>query len=1127
MEHGPVDVAAWLRGLGLERYAQAFRDNDIDAEVLSRLSADDLVAIGVSSVGHRRRLLDAIMVLSGRLKPANEEASLPEPASEPVAQRASEAERRQLTVMFVDLVDSTQLSHRLDPEVMREIVRAYQNTVAGEVGRFEGHVANFWGDGVLAYFGWPRAHEDEAERAVRAGLAVANAVAQVETPQGQALAARIGIATGLVVVGDLFDEARAREDAVVGPTLALAARLQMLAEPGAVVIAQSTRFLVGGLFDLADLGTHSVKGFEQPVSAWRVVRDSPVESRFEALHGKSLTPLVGREHEIGLLLERFERAKDGEGQVVLLSGEPGIGKSRIVRALRDRLGNEPYTPISHFCSPFHVNSALYPVIGLLERAARLERDDPLETKLDKVEALLAQAVKNVREVAPLIAALLLLPTDRYTPLNLTPEARKQRTLEVLVDQLAGLASHQPVLAIFEDVHWVDPSTHHLLDLVIERVQRLRVLVIITFRAEFVPPWTGRSHITSLMLARLARRQGTSLIEAVTGGKALPAEVLDQIVIKTDGVPLFIEELTKTLLESGLLREVDDRYVLTGPLPPLAIPTTLHDSLLARLDRLGSAKETAQLGAALGREFSYELLAAVSPLQDRALQEALAQLTSAELIFRHGQPPNATYAFKHALVQDAAYARQLKSRRQQLHSRIAQVLKERFPERAAAEPELLAHHHTEAGETEPAVANWLAAGQRAAERSANVEAVAHLNRGLQLLERLPDTVERQRCELALRIALGTPLMATKGYGSPEAGAAYGRARELCDRVGSPAQLLPILYRQWAYHIVHPETRMARRLAEDFVRAAESQGAEGPGLVARRALGFSQYELGELTESRANLQQVCDLYVPERDRTLAFQYGQDPHATALALLSIVQWLLGHFDRAMQTRAEAIARAGETAHANTIAYTQTFAGCVFGAMSRDWHGVREHAASLTMFTAQQRLALWHAWVKFFNNLALAELAPTDAHLQELLAEIDATGTRNNLTFHLALLAEVHGRLGQTATGLSVIDKALAQVGATDERWWEAEIHRVRGELLLSLTAENALEAEACFERAIGIARRQSAKSLELRGATSLARLWQDKGRSDEASALLAPIYGWFTEGFNTADLKDAKELLERIGP
>lgn len=1118
------ELRNWLEGLGLGQYAEAFAENGVDSDLLPALTNEDLKDLGVTRLADRKRLLKAI----ADLVPAV--TSVPIKTTVMPAASKHEAERRQLTVMFIDLVGSTELSRRLDPEEMREVMRAYQNLIAGEVARFEGYVAKFMGDGVLTYFGWPQAHEDEAERAVRAGLAIGGAVSRLKTLAGQLLAVRVGIATGLVVVGDLVGEGAAQEQAVVGDTPNLASRLQAMAEPGSVVIALATRRQIGDLFELADLGDHQVKGFDEPIRAWRVVRESATEGRFEARHGQRLTPLVGREHEIGLLLERFERAKYGEGQVVLLSGEPGIGKSRIVRGLRERLQDERYTPLSYFCSPFHVNSALHPIIGRLERAARFQREDSAEIKLGKLAALVAQSAQNVGEVTPLVAALLRVPTgERYPPLNLTPEVQKRRTLEVLVDLLAGLAAKQPVLAVFEDVQWIDPSTLEFLELVVERVRRLAVLVIITFRPEFPPPWIDRDHVTSLVLGRLGRGQGTSVVEGVTGGKALPREVLDQIVIKTDGVPLFIEELTKQLLESGLLREAADRYLLTGPLPPLAIPTTLHDSLLARLDRLGPAKETAQFAAALGREFSHELLAAVTHLRDKELREALAQLVSAELIFRRGRPPDATYTFKHALVQDAAYAMLLKSRRQQLHARIAQVLTARFPDRVAAEPELLAHHHTEAGETELAVDNWLAAGQRAAERSANAEAVAHLRRGLELLKGLPDTVEHQRRELALQIALGTPLMATKGYGAPEADAAYARARELCDRVGDAAQLLPILYRQWAYHIVHPETRMARRLAEEFLRSAESQSADGPALVARRALGFSQYELGELIASRTNLLQACDLYVAERDKSLAFQYGHDNRPPALAVLSVVLWLLGHRDQAVQMRDEAIASAREIAHAHTLANAQTFAGCVFSVISRDWHSAREHAASLMIFTEQQRLALWHAWVRFFHSRALAEPAPTEAvltQMREALAEIDTTCTRNNRTFHLALLAEVHGRLGQAKMGLSVIDEALVQVEATDERWWEAEIHRVRGELLLSLTAENALEAETCFERAIAVARSQSAKSLELRAGTSLARLWQSKGRSDEAGALLTPIYGWFTEGFDSADLRDAKALLDGIG-
>ncbi len=553
-----MDVWSWLRDLGLEDYAQAFRANDIDAKVLSRLTAEDLIALGVTSVGHRRKLLDAIAGLRDGPSPASTE-----PAG-PAMPKATEAERRHLTVLFCDLVGSTALSATLDPEDMREVITAYQSCCAGEIARFEGHVAKFMGDGVLAYFGWPKAHEDDAERAVRAGLAVAKVVADLKTPDGARLAARIGVATGLVVVGDLVGDAEARERAVVGETPNLAARLQALAEPGAVVISQATRRLVGGLFELTDLGPQRLKGFAEPLAAFRVEGEGRAEGRFEALHGERLTPLVGREHELGILMERWAWAKDGDGQVVLLSGEPGIGKSRVIRALRERLGDEPYTPLSHYCSPYHTNSALYPVIGLLERAARFERDDPPEAQLAKLEALLARSSDRLDEALPLLAALLGVPTgERYPALTLSPEVQKRRTLQALVDQLAGLATQQPVLALYEDVHWVDPSTLELLGLMIERISQLRVLALITFRPEFQPPWTGHAHVTMLSMSRLGRRQGADLIARVTGDKPLPAAIVEQIVARTDGVPLFVEELTKTVLESGLLADAGDRYELTG------------------------------------------------------------------------------------------------------------------------------------------------------------------------------------------------------------------------------------------------------------------------------------------------------------------------------------------------------------------------------------------------------------------------------------------------------------------------------------------------------------------------------------------------------------------------------------
>jgi class 3 adenylate cyclase len=706
-----VDVGTWLRELGLERYQQAFRENEIDAEILPKLTSDDLKDIGVTTVGHRRKLLEAIAALA---EPASAPQAGPSAPAEAVPRvRAPEAERRQLTVLFCDLVGSTELAARLDPEDLHEVMRVYQAACADVVCRFEGHLARFLGDGVLVYFGWPRAHEDDAERAVRVGLQLVKAVARLDPAVGVQLQVRVGVATGHVVVGDLISEGVTDKDAVSGDTPNLAARLQAVAAPASVVISQSTRRLVGGLFELTDIGPQPLKGFAEPLSAWRVQGEGRSEGRFEALHGERLTPLVGREHELGILLERWAWARDGDGQVVLIAGEPGIGKSRMIRTLRERLANEPHTALSHYCSPYHTNSAPYPVIDQLERVARLERDSPPQEQLAKLETALGGARERLDEAVPLLAALLGVSSgDRDPALTLTPEVQKRRTMQALVDQLAALAEEQPVLALYEDVHWIDPSTLELLGMVIERVRELPVLVLITFRPEFQPPWTGHAHLTALTMSRLGRRQGADLVARVTGDKPLPAEVVEQIVSRTDGVPLFVEELTKTVLESGLLADAGDRWELSGPLPPLAIPTTLHDSLMARLDRLTPAKEVAQIGAVIGREFAHQLLAAVADRSEAELQAALDQLVASALMFRRGAPPETTYSFKHALVRDAAYGTLLRPHRQQLHAQIATALEERFPETAHAHPELLAHHFTEAGETELAVDYWSKAGRRA-------------------------------------------------------------------------------------------------------------------------------------------------------------------------------------------------------------------------------------------------------------------------------------------------------------------------------------------------------------------------------------------------------------------------------
>jgi class 3 adenylate cyclase/ABC-type transport system involved in cytochrome c biogenesis ATPase subunit len=712
-----MDIAAWLRGLSLERYAEAFRDNAIELEVLPELTEADLEKIGVL-LGHRKIMLKAIAALGPQA---------PQPLPEPTPAVPAGAERRQLTVMFCDLVGSTPLSARLDPEDLHGIIGAYHRCVTEIVEGFGGFVARYMGDGILVYFGYPQAHEDDAERATRCGLALVDRVPQLD--RAEELHARVGIATGLVVVGGEV----AQHD-VAGNTPNLAARLQALAEPDTVVIAASTRRLTGGHFDYRELGGVALKGFDEPVSAWQVVAERAVESRFEAQHEIALTPLVGREEELELLRRRWRQAEEGEGRVLLLVGEAGIGKSRLTRALLEGLASEPHLRLRYFCSPHHRDSALFPVISHIEHAAGFVRDDTVEQKLAKLDSLLARAATKP-EAVDLIADLLSLPARHPEP-ELTPQQRKEKTLAALLAQLDGLAREQPVLMLFEDLHWIDPTSLELLTAIVDRVQHLPVLLLVTARPEFTPPWPKKAHVTALSLTRLSRRECVVLVERITAGKPLPAAVLKQILARTDGVALFIEELTKTIIESGMLIDRGDRYTMAGPLPSLAIPTTLHDSLTARLDRLAPVKEVAQIAACIGRDFDYDLLAAASSMPEDGLRSALAALRHAELIIARELSAE-RYSFKHALVRDAAYAGLLKSRRVQLHAAIARAIEQSFAHLAEAEPETLAYHLTEAGLLDKAAGYWLRAGKIAVARYANLEAIAHLRRGIEALSGFAD------------------------------------------------------------------------------------------------------------------------------------------------------------------------------------------------------------------------------------------------------------------------------------------------------------------------------------------------------------------------------------------------------
>ena len=827
-----MDIDGWLRGIGLAEYAEMFRANDIDIDLLGQLTNDDLKDIGVVSLGHRKKLLEAIAERAGAISVS------PEPVlSEPQPQDS--AERRQVTVMFSDLVGSTALSGQMDPEDLRELITAYQTSVAETVRRHGGFVAKYLGDGVLVYFGYPQAHEDDAEQAVRAGLETIAAVTALKMLVP--LQTRVGIATGLVVVGDLIGSGQAQERGIVGETPNLAARLQGVAEQNMLVIAEGTRKLLGNLFDLEDLGEKELKGIAGKTKAFAVLRAGSAESRFEALHASGLTALVGREEETELLLRRWSKTKGGEGQVVLLSGEAGIGKSRLTAALLERLADEPYTRLRYYCSPQHTDSAFYPIIGQMERAAGLSRDDTAAVRLDKLDALLAQSSASPQDAA-LFAELLSLPNDgRYPALNLAPEQRRQKTLEALGSQLEVLSRVRPVLMIFEDAHWSDPSSLETFGRAVDRIRPLRVLLLATFRPELVPPWMGRPHVSSLMLNRMVKRDVDAIIDLVAGDKPIPESVRKDIIERTDGIPLFVEEMTKAVLEAE--NEGSAKHLAASvPSPAHAVPASLHASLMARLDRLGSAKDVAQIGAAIGREFSHALLAAVAGKPGAELGSALDRLIAAGLLFRQGIPPQATYLFKHALVQDAAYGTLLREARRGLHARIAEVLEGQFTEIAKNQPELLARHCTEAGLTEKAAGLWGKAGQRSLERSALVEALEQLTQAIGQIASLAPTPALRREEIKLQVALITPLLHVKGYAAPETRAAAERANLLIEQakaLGEPPEdpllLFSVLYGVWGANYLAFNGDAVRELAAQFLALAEKQRSVVPLVVAHRIDG----------------------------------------------------------------------------------------------------------------------------------------------------------------------------------------------------------------------------------------------------------------------------------------------------
>jgi len=1123
-----MDVGGWLGSLGLGQYEALFRASEIDADILPELTDADLEKLGVP-LGHRKRLLRAI---SGLGAPGTLAETSAVPAASTGAKPHDAAERRQLTVMFCDLVGSTALSRQTDPEDLSALIGTYHRAVAERVGRFGGYVAKYMGDGVLSYFGYPQAHEDDAALAIQAGLAILDAVpgfavAAAAAAQPQV---RIGVATGLVIVGELIGEGAAQERNVVGETPNLAARLQSLADPGTLVIGETTHRLAGGLFEYRDLGAVTLRGFAEPVPVWQVLRPSAAESRFEAAR-RQLTDLVGRAAESALLRDRLREAWAGAGQIVLLSGEAGIGKSRLAAQLAAEVANEPHTPLRYQCSPYHRDSVLHPFVVQLGRAARLAAEDPAETQLDKLKAILAPA--RIAETAPLVASLLSIPTgDRYPPLGLSAAQQRRLTLAALLDQLEALARQKPVLMLFEDIHWADATSLEVLDLTVERVRALPVLVMITFRPEYEAPWIGLSHVTSIALDRLAPAEVKTLAERVAG-QPMPAEVTAQIVAKTDGVPLFVEELTKAVVESGLLVMGRQGWHLDGPLPTFAIPATLQDSLAARLDRLAPVKEIAQIGAAIGREFSYPLLRAVAGRDEPALRAALAQLEEAELLFRSGAPPDARYTFKHALVQDTAYETLLKSRRQILHRQIADALRREFAAVAAAEPELVAHHLTQAGLDEPAIEWWGKAGDQALRRSAFKEAAAHLGKAIELADKLaapaPSAAPSSN-RLRLQTSLGNALIWAKGYQAPETSAAFARARELASRVEDASERFSAYYGLWAGHLNRCEPAPMREMAELFLREAAARPNCPEAVIAHRISGVTCFYFGDFANAHQHFQKAIELYDPGRHGDFANRFGQDPRAAAEIADAITLWVLGRIDEALRLADRALADAESAAHAPTMGYVLAFAARL-GLFRYSSDAVATYSRALADIVSRYDLpafmtgfaVFFQGWVRWSDGAEMSRLA-------EMRKGIETAREQGLVWFLLsfeAALAEAEASAGETDAGLRRLDDALAELEATENRWYEAEVHRIRGEIQLQRDPADTAAAEQSLQVAIAIAQFQKARSFELRAALSLAKVYRAANRDADAHAVLAPAVEGFPSTRQFPELTEAQTLLSVLDP
>jgi class 3 adenylate cyclase/tetratricopeptide (TPR) repeat protein len=1117
-----TDLAVWLGGCGLGQYAQAFAENHIDYSILPDLNENDLEKIGVS-LGHRKILLRAIAALTaehelaGKTNAASNDTVLPSSSSQP-----REAEFRQITVLFCDLVGSTQLSEKLDPEDQQKLIDAYRAGCNKAIDRYGGRVARYFGDGVMAFFGWPRAHEDDAVRAAHAALEMVSNVSQISG--AITLTCRIGICSGPVIVGEMANSTNSWSMDAVGETPNIAARLQALAAANTVLISESTRRLISAAFDLHDCGLEQLKGITKPIHVYRVDAAKNAASRFEAAHEESLTPLAGRSSELSLLLDRWNKVKEGDGQTILLSGVPGVGKSRLLHELKSHIQEEPNLLLLNQSSPYHSQSAFFPVIEQIEQAANLSARESDADKIAKLRAYLPRPTDGSNVALLLIANLLSISVENCRELSkLTPQQIKNRTISSLVDLLLQVSLRRPTVCIFEDAHWLDPSTLELLELIVTRIDRARVLLVVSGRPEFRPAWMGHPNITTHSLTRLSHSEVKKMIHDLAGGENIPSQVLDQIVQKTDGVPLFIEELTTSILSAPLrTRGTSERAAQPAS---FRVPDTLSDALMERLDRAAPSRRLAQVAAVIGREFSCDLLSAVAQINESELQSALLLLEEADIIYRVGITPSVRFVFKHALLRDAIYDSLLRSRKQQIHSDIAAILESDYPELVESQPEVLAYHHQEAGNHQRAIRCWLDSGQRALAHSANVEAIASFRKALQLLNALPETADRIKQEIEIQLALGIPLIAVQGYASAETREAFSRARILCLKLGDVPEYFQALFGLWGHAWMSGKNDDALRMADEFVSRARASSEAVPLMVAHRVMGSTLLTSGDFQSSADHFENAIRLS-GQGKQPLYNLYMVEPQAASLLLLSWDLWFQGYPDRSLARVSEALHLAQELDHPYTIAFAHYMTSVV--------HLLRGDAASAfaaaersLAVSQEQRFSLYAILSRISRGRAVAELGRVEEAHSEIglgIGEARRQGVGFMLPMMESWLADMHAKAGNNEYALSIVEGALANIG--NGRSWEAELHRRRGELLLALNPSNVAEAQSDLEKSIEVARRQGAKSLELRAVTRLAELLRTQEKSNEARALLEPVFHWFEEGADTVDLTGARNALSALG-